>query len=402
MNEKIIAPILAAVLGILTITSNALAFDALNSFVKLDAPIFNFQNPTESKDPDQEKDPSLVDERNLGEGIVPDLVGLSVADAGSLRTLSGFDFVFFETDQTDYLTELPLDKQTSKSIFVCKQALPGGANFSPTEAPNSIEVVVSSDCKGKVNPYLVGVAKKTSTDWEPIRPTDETQNVIQGWVYGFGGETENVKVVQVLTYSGIKTFELAMIDLVGTSGCGLEEVDWETYKSKAIDSKHRQLPIGSPVSAVLNWMESNENEAFFHLLNASTGSYTLEPPAGSVNEALVIEGYWIPEGQHVSLGPEYVAEKKQKWVSSDGWIKLTQLGKSYRKLLLASANKMRKTPQATLATCIAYETKAFVSVYGSMDVRWKYGIPGGKAPAGCTWVNSYIRRGRVVSGYWRC
>lgn len=402
MSEKIIATLLAVVVGLGSIATNALAFGFVNSSLMQGSNLFGKQSRNGGSPESDNKNDSQVSERYFGDGFVPDLVGLSVSDAFHLRTQSGYDFVFFEEGGSESPAELPLSSQNSKDIFVCKQALPGGAQISSTEAPSSIEVLVSPHCKGQINPFLVGKAKASPSVWEPIRPTDETGNVVQGWIYGFAGEDENVKIVNVLTYSGIRTFELAMIDLVGTSGCGIEEDDWDTYLKNALNSKHSTLPIGNPVSAVLDWVESNENEAFFHLLNPSTGEYELTPPDGSINEQLVREGFWIPEGQHITLGPEYVAEKKQKWVSTDGYLELTPLGKTYRKLLLASANTMRKSPKETLATCIAYETKSFVSIYGAMDVRWKYGIPGGRAPAGCTWVNPYVRGGSVVRGYWRC
>ena len=404
MNQKLIASALAVLLVAGSVTTNFLTFSAFANLLNFQ-PV-NLFSPSKgsSEQKPEDKGPTPVDLRNLGSGVVPDMVGLALSDAKQLETLSGFDFTFYEESSTGSLSEIASDQSTSTDLFVCKQALPGGAELNPDDAPFEVEVVASLGCKDRTNDFLVGKAKVNASTWEPIRPTDETKNVVQGWVYGFAGEDENQKLVQVMTYSGVQDFELAMIDLVGTSGCDMPDAEWSTYIQQALDSKHAKLPIGKPVSAVLDWLEyvKDGNEAFMHLLDPSTGQYLVEPPKESVNEALVRDGYWVPAGDHITLGPEYVAQKKQKWTSADSYLTLNKLGKEYRKLIVKAGNTMRKHPQVTLATCIAYETKIFIKLEGGVDVRWKYGIPGGYMPPGCTWVDGYWRSTGWVNGYVRC
>jgi hypothetical protein len=402
MNQKVVAAILAALLGLGSIASNAFAFAAFSGGFNIQLPL-DLANDSENSDADSKvTEPSIVDLRNLGKDVVPDLVGISVKDAYQLKTLSGYGFEFYKEDNLGALGQLEISEQASEDLFVCKQALPGGAELPVDLTESTIEVLVSPDCNGKTNSFLVGKAKASSSSWEPIRPTDETNNVVQGWVYGFAGEDENSKQVQIMTYSGVRDFELAMIEVIGTSGCGLDEAEWSRYLEQALEAKHSKLTIGLPIAAVLDWAESNESEAFFHALDQVTGNYLEEPPAGSVNEALVRDGYWVPGGNHITVGPEYVAAKKQKWISTDSYVSLTKLGKSYRKLILKAGNTKRKAPQPILATCISYETKEFISVYGGADVRWRYGILGGYVPSGCTWVNGYYRGNGYVRGHFRC
>ena len=99
--------------------------------------------------------------------------------------------------------------------------------------------------------------------------------------------------------------------------------------SSARDALEKTLPIGQRVLVILSNYENgewvgDESKGFIHILEDGDDP-EVAPPADSVNERLVLTGYWVPHGMGVEfdaydfnatygvLNPEYLSQIQEEY-----------------------------------------------------------------------------------------
>ena len=133
--------------------------------------------------------------------------------------------------------------------------------------------------------------------------------------------------------------------------------------SSARDALEKTLPIGQRVLVVLSNYENgslvgDESEGFIHILE-SGDTPKVSPPADSVNERLILTGYWVPEGFGIEFD-EY--NFNAKYVSSYSNY-LSQIQEGYIPYLFEAGNKARTAQVGALPICsilaLDYEIDTF-------------------------------------------
>ncbi|MEY4275677.1 MAG: hypothetical protein RIS26_140 [Actinomycetota bacterium] len=378
--------------------------------VNLPIPTFTTAPSTNSGDTpgvDETPKPDDVTARFLGIGQMPDLVGISAVDAIELAEKSGYYPQFFQevSGELDdiYYTKDETDKLAG--LYVCTQTYPVGAAIDGTSWQLDLKLVTSSSCAAKTNPFRLGTQKISAGDWEP-KSYEYGQELAEGWVFGYTGYVKSdLKVVQVMTTLGVKEMQLAQIEPTADgSDCDFTDDELDANHKTASEVKQQLLPIGQPVSLVLDGSGYEETSYFFHKID-SVGAFTEgNPPVNSVNEQLVKTGLWTVDSSVYKLAPDYVKPTMQKYKIDKSFLGDAALDKQYAARMLKAANQARRSGVPVMKSCLREGDKTFIAFWGKSDARGDNDSGGSVSGGGggCTWVNGYWRGWHHVSGYWRC
>jgi len=140
---------------------------------------------------------------------------------------------------------------------------------------------------------------------------------------GFGGDDEST------VYVGKKRVDLDLI-WPYSAGCMERELLQDKAFSSARDALEKTLPIGKRVLVVLSNFENGEwvgdqTKGFIHILDKGD-TPKISPPADSVNERLVLTGYWVPHWKGIdfdaysfnatygSFNPDYLSQTQEEYV----------------------------------------------------------------------------------------
>ena len=161
---------------------------------------------------------------------------------------------------------------------------------------------------------------------------------------GYGGDNQNT------VYVDNKRVDLDLI-WPYSAGCMEREVLQDRAFSSAREALERTLPIGQRVLVVLSNYENGElvgdaSKGFIHILEKGD-ALKINPPADSVNERLILTGYWVPHG----MGIEFDAyDFNARYVSSNPEY-LTQTQERYLPHLFEAGNKARTAQVGALPIC---------------------------------------------------
>jgi hypothetical protein len=183
----------------------------------------------------------------------------------------------------------------------------------------------------------------------------------QGW----GGDNENT------VYVDNKRVDLDLI-WPYSANCMERETLQDDAFSSARDALVQTLPIGQRVLVILSNYENgkwvgDETEGFIHILEDGDEP-EVSPPADSVNERLVLTGYWVPEGMGIEFD-EYQFNATYGAFNPDY---LSQIQEEYLPHIFEAGNKARSQFVGATAICSAlaldYEIDDFyISVSYSRD-----------------------------------
>ena len=165
-------------------------------------------------------------------------------------------------------------------------------------------------------------------------PADQIQNTainqFIGTVTGYGVETQGYGGDDESTvYVDKKRFDLDLI-WPYSARCMEREVLQDDAFSSARAVLKNTLPIGQRVLVVLSNFENGEwvgdqNKGFIHILE-SGDTPKIAPPADSVNERLVLTGYWVPlergidfdaynfSATYGKFNPDYLSQTQEQYV----------------------------------------------------------------------------------------
>ena len=174
----------------------------------------------------------------------------------------------------------------------------------------------------------------------------------QGW----GGDNENT------VYVDNKRVDLDLI-WPYSAGCMERELVQDKAFASARDALEKTLPIGQRVLVVLSNFENGEwvgdqSKGFIHILeNGDTPE--VAPPADSVNERLVLTGYWVPHG----MGIEFDAYTFTATYGDFNAEYLSQKQEEYLPYILEAGNKARTNQSGATPICstlaLDYEIDTF-------------------------------------------
>ena len=140
---------------------------------------------------------------------------------------------------------------------------------------------------------------------------------------GFGGDDEST------VYVDKKRVDLDLI-WPYSAGCMERELLQNKAFSSARDALEKALPIGQRVLVVLSNFENGEwvgdqSMGFIHILKKGDIP-KIAPPADSVNERLVLTGYWVPHWKGIdfdaysfnaiygNFNPDYLSQTQEEYV----------------------------------------------------------------------------------------
>jgi len=161
----------------------------------------------------------------------------------------------------------------------------------------------------------------------------------------------------VLSEPASDSVKLDMVMPYEPGVCGSKDPD---AARKAREVLERILPIGSTVLAIRGGSSALEDDRFFHVLTDPTVSPSPAPPAGSVNEALVASGTWVPDeyGYYYNdrpydtssvliIGPEFRAPKPiTEYDPERVYFETDDYGRAYSDRIIAAANTaLTATPE---------------------------------------------------------
>lgn len=106
------------------------------------------------------------------------------------------------------------------------------------------------------------------------------------WIDGYGDDEE------VTSEPAAGAVKLDMVMPFEPEACNAKDPD---AARKAREALERILPVGSTVLAIRAGTQSRDLDRFLHVLASPTSAPSPAPPAGSVNEALVATGTWVPD-----------------------------------------------------------------------------------------------------------
>ena len=173
---------------------------------------------------------------------------------------------------------------------------------------------------------------------------------------GYGGDNQNT------IYVDNKRVDLDLI-WPYSAACMERELLQDKAFSSARDALEKTLPIGQRVLVVLSNYENgslvgDESEGFIHILE-SGDTPKVSPPADSVNERLILTGYWVPEGMSIEFD-DYDFNAKYGIFDADY---LTQIQERYIPHLFEAGNKARSAQVGALPICsvlaLDYEIDSF-------------------------------------------
>jgi hypothetical protein len=175
---------------------------------------------------------------------------------------------------------------------------------------------------------------------------------------GYGGDNQNT------IYVDNKRVDLDLI-WPYSANCMERELLQDKAFSSARDALEKTLPIGQRVLVVLSNYENgewvgDESEGFIHKLE-SGDTLKVSPPADSVNEKLILTGYWVPEGMGIEFD-EYDFNAKYASFSPDY---LSQTQERYIPYLFEAGNKARTAQVGAAHICstlaLDYDIDSFYS-----------------------------------------
>lgn len=173
-----------------------------------------------------------------------------------------------------------------------------------------------------------------TTQSQSVTPTSHqiekiTENSFIGVVTGYGVDTQGYGGDDESTvYIDNKRVDLDLI-WPYSAGCMEREMLQDNAFSSARDALEKTLPIGQRVLVILSNYENGEwvgdkSKGFIHILEDGDDP-EVAPPADSVNERLVLTGYWVPHGMGVEfdaydfnatygvLNPEYLSQIQEEY-----------------------------------------------------------------------------------------
>ena len=173
-----------------------------------------------------------------------------------------------------------------------------------------------------------------TTDSESVTPAANqsqkiTENSFIGRVTGYGVDTRSYGGDDESTvYVDNKRVDLDLI-WPYSAGCMEREMVQDDAFASARDALEQTLPIGQRVLVILSNYENgewvgDENKGFIHILEDGDDP-EVAPPADSVNERLVLTGYWVPHGMGIefdkydfnatygTLNPEYLSQTQEEY-----------------------------------------------------------------------------------------
>jgi len=161
---------------------------------------------------------------------------------------------------------------------------------------------------------------------------------------GFGGDDEST------VYVDEKRVDLDLI-WPYSAGCMERELVQAKAFSSARDALEKTLPIGQRVLVIKSNFENGEwvggqSEGFIHKLEKGD-SPKVTPPAGSVNELLVLTGYWVPLDKGIDFDA-YDFNAKYSAFEPD-YLSATQ--ESYVPYILEAGNKARENQSGATPIC---------------------------------------------------
>ena len=216
-----------------------------------------------------------------------------------------------------------------------------------------------------------------TTDSESVTPAASqiqqvTENSFIGRVTGYGVDTESYGGDdQNTVYIDNRRVDLDLIWPYSANCMEREMVQDDAFAS-ARDALEQTLPIGQRVLVILSNYENgkwvgDENEGFIHILEDGDKP-EVSPPADSVNERLVLTGYWVPEGMGIDLDAYEFNAQYGKF--SPEYLSQTQ--EEYLPHIFDAGNKARRLLTGAMPICSAlaldYEIDTFyISVAYSRD-----------------------------------
>ena len=166
----------------------------------------------------------------------------------------------------------------------------------------------------------------TDTEQAANSAVDQFIGIVTGYgvdTQGYGGDD------QTTVYVDEKRVDLDLI-WPYSAGCMERELVQAKAFSSARDALEKTLPIGQRVLVVKSNFENGEwvgdqSEGFIHILNKGD-TPEIAPPSDSVNERLVLTGYWVPvekgfdfdaynfNAKYGNFEPEYLSVTQESYV----------------------------------------------------------------------------------------
>lgn len=182
---------------------------------------------------------------------------------------------------------------------------------------------------------------------------------------GYGGDYQNT------VYVDNKRVDLDLIWPYSANCMERETLQDDAFAS-ARDALEQILPIGQRVLVVMSNYENgkwvgDENKGFIHILEDGDEP-EVSPPADSVNERLVLTGYWVPEGMGIEFDTYEFNARYGKFSPEY----LSQIQEEYLPHIFDAGNKARAQLAGATSICSAlaldYEIdKFYISVAYSRD-----------------------------------
>jgi len=223
--------------------------------------------------------------------------------------------------------------------------------------------LVEGDSAASFRPYVATVVgfgdpdsftKKDNISWVQLAWTRE-------WLKSYSGTNE------VAREDRTDAVRLDMVMPFVPGSCGGSDRNAELEARGALE---RLLPIGSTVLAIRGGEDARAEDRFLHVLATPESIPDPPPPAGSVNEALVATGTWVPDGtryyyddrpfdaQSVSssiIGPKFQApEPITQYDPSAVYFKPNDYGRKYSDRIIEAANEALRSTTPGLACRDAY------------------------------------------------
>jgi hypothetical protein len=219
----------------------------------------------------------------------------------------------------------------------------------------------------------MGPSAKALGVWSPLpfkgncdielRSCDETLKVDGIFVRFLDDEDwKGYKIAVVRTGLGEIEAELAWIEPTN-EWCGYDTVQDEELVSSAIAARDELLEPGQKIQLVRT-ETLPDGLWFFHRLSSTGETVDGEVPELSVNEKLVLTGYWTPDTYEIDHFSEnyYQPIVERTWVVQDNYLlEDDPLLFAYAMRLTIAANLAFDTPNELLGTCITDQQQALSS-----------------------------------------
>lgn len=162
---------------------------------------------------------------------------------------------------------------------------------------------------------------------------------------GYGGDD------QTTIYVDEKRVELDLI-WPYSAGCMEREIIQDEAFISAQDALESILPLGTEVLVIKSNYENGEwvgdqSDGFLHKLVKGGKAPVVAPPSSSVNEELVLTGYWVPSGKGFDFNVYAFGAQYGKFEADY----LSQKQEEYAPLILAAGNIARTNQSGAMPTC---------------------------------------------------